>query len=411
MLKGQSQKLGTSLVVILALLTALDAMAIDMYLPAMPVIAEHMAVSAGKIQLTLSVFLCGLAFGQAIYGPLLDSFGRRAPLLAGIGIFAVGSILAALSPSLQWLLVARFIQAIGASAGLVTPRAIVTDMCSVTESALIFSILMQVMMIAPIMAPIIGSFLLGHGGWRFVFGALALISVAGFIWGWKTLPDSLPQNNRVPFNLHAVITGYAGITRSAAFVAYTLAGGCVLGSLFTYISSSAFVFTGHFSLTPSQFSYLFAGNSVALVLGGQISSILLKRAFREESIMFFGLAIHTFAGLALLFFVMVGQPDLWSYAALTALAVGALGAVFGNMTALTMNSIKGQAGIASSFMGAAQYLISAVIGYAASMLPQNAMQLPLAILICGLLSCAICLFAHYKGANTDQKIIVEQRNC
>ena len=127
--------------------------------------------------------------------------------------------------------------------------------------------------------------------------------------------------------------------------------------------------------------------------------------------MFFGLAIHTFAGLALLFFVMVGQPDLWSYAALTALAVGALGAVFGNMTALTMNSIKGQAGIASSFMGAAQYLISAVIGYAASMLPQNAMQLPLAILICGLLSCAICLFAHYKGANTDQKIIVEQRNC
>ncbi len=132
---------GWPLLFLLAMITALDAMAIDMYLPAFPAVALELAASPGKIQQTLSVFLVGLALGQGIYGPLLDRFGRRRPLLIGLGIFVLGSVMAALAPSVEWLLAARFLQALGAAAGLVAPRAIVSDVCTVQESARVFSVL------------------------------------------------------------------------------------------------------------------------------------------------------------------------------------------------------------------------------------------------------------------------------
>ncbi|MEG2632888.1 MAG: MFS transporter, partial [Comamonas sp.] len=153
-------RFGWPFLFLLAMITALDAMAIDMYLPAFPAVAQELGASAGKIQQTLSVFLVGLALGQGLYGPLLDRFGRRWPLLIGLGVFVLGSVLAALAPSVEWLLFARFLQALGAAAGLVAPRAIVSDVCSVQESARVFSVLMQVMMIAPILAPVVGSYLL-----------------------------------------------------------------------------------------------------------------------------------------------------------------------------------------------------------------------------------------------------------
>lgn len=385
------------LVTLLALLTALDSMAIDTYLPALPHIADELEVSAGKIQQTLAIFLGGLALGQALYGPLLDRFGRRLPLLAGIGIFAAGSCLAALAANWEWLMAARFLQAIGASAGLVTPRAIITDSCGITESAQIFSLLMQVMMISPILAPVVGSFLLGHGGWRLIFIVLAVLAVAGMLWSWRVLPDSLPRENRVELNLHTMLEGYATLMRSAAFMAYTIAGGFILGSLFVYISGSAFVFTRHFGLAPTLFSYLFASNSLVFVFGGQISAVLLKKGRSEQGVMYAGIAVHTAAGLVLAALVQAGIVNFWSYAALVATALGALGLVFGNLTALTMNSADGRAGAASSFMGSVQYLLSALIGYGVSILPQNLAQLPLSIAVCGMLSAILCLGAGHAA--------------
>ena len=386
-----------TLVILLALLTALDAMAIDTYLPAMPHIADELEVSAGKIQQTLSIFLGGLALGQALYGPLLDRFGRRLPLLAGIGVFAAGSGLAALAANWEWLMAARFLQAIGASAGLVTPRAIITDICGITESAQIFSLLMQVMMIAPILAPVAGSFLLGHGGWRLIFSALAVLAVAGIVWCWRVIPDSLPRENRVELNLRTVLEGYAALIRSAAFMAYTIAGGFILGSLFVYISGSAFVFTRYFALPPTLFSFLFASNSLVLVLGGQISAMLLKRGSSEQGVMYAGIAVHTAAGLVLAALVQANIINFWSYAALVATALGALGLVFGNLTALTMSSAEGRAGAASSFMGSIQYLLSALIGYGVSVLAQSLAQLPFAIAVCGMLSAILCFGAGHAA--------------
>ena len=342
----RSSGLGWALILLLALLTALDAMAIDMYLPGMPAIGQELGVSPGRIQQTLSIFLAGLAIGQGFYGPLLDRYGRRLPLLIGVVIFVLGSIFGALATSVEALLVARFIQALGAAAGLVAPRAIVSDLCDMKESARIFSLLMQVMMIAPIVAPLLGSYLLSHADWRAIFWTLAVLGVLGLAWGMKAIPDSLPIAQRVPLNPGHILRAYGRELSSKVFMAYTGSGGFALAALFVYISGSAFVFTQHFGLTPSVFSYVFAGNSIALVVGGFVSNYLLRVGMPTARVLVLGLMIHTLSALLLYIAVQIGMASLPLYAALVAIAVGSLGMVFGNVTALTMNVAGPQAGTA-----------------------------------------------------------------
>ncbi|HRN60146.1 MAG TPA: multidrug effflux MFS transporter [Chiayiivirga sp.] len=381
------------LILLLAFLTGLDAMAIDMYLPGMPGIAADFDVSPGRIQQTLSIFLLGLAIGQGLYGPLLDRYGRRVPLLAGMAIFVAGSVLGALAPSVEWLMAARFLQAIGAAAGLVTPRAIVADLCSLSESARVFSVLMQVMMIAPILAPILGGYLLGHGDWRLIFWVLAALGAIGLAWGLRSIPDSLPVERRTPLHPGSIARAYGRQMRNGPFMAYTLSGGFVLGALFVYISGSAFVFTGHFGLSPAQFSYVFAANSVAVVLGGALSNRLLRGGMAAQRVMVIGLVLHVLAAFALFLAVAAGLTSLAVYLGLLALAIGLLGLVFGNMTALTMDNAGPQAGTASALMGMLQYLVAAIVGYVVSLTAQGLGQLPLAIAACGVLALVLYGFA------------------
>lgn len=386
-------QIGASLIILLALLTALDAMAIDMYLPGMASIAEDLGVSAGSVQQTLAVFLAGLAIGQAMYGPLLDRYGRRIPLLAGVGVFVLGSVGAALAPTLEWLLVARFVQAIGAAAGLVAPRAIVADLCDVNSSARIFSLLMQVMMIAPVLAPMMGSFVLAHGSWRIIFWVLAVLAVVGLVWGMRSLPESLPTERRVPLSAGGIARGYVRQMRRRVFMLYTLAGGFVMSALFTYISGAAFIFTEYFSLSPAMFSYLFAANSVGLILGGTLSNVLLSRGATAARVTYIGLGIHALAGGLLYVAVLAGAASLTVYAGLLAIAIGALGLIIGNLIALTMNNAGPQTGVASALMGTLHYLVAAVVGYIVSFAAQPAHAVPLALALCGVAAIGLCRLA------------------
>lgn len=390
----QGASIGMALVVLLAMLTALDAMAIDMYLPGMPAIGLEFDISAGEVQQTLAIFLIGLAFGQGLYGPLLDSYGRRVPLLAGVLLFVLGSIVAALAPSIEWLMAARFLQALGAAAGLVAPRAIVADRCNVNESARIFSVLMQVMMLAPILAPVLGGYLLQHGGWRSIFWALAALGMIGVLWGLRSLPETLPAASRAPLRLRAIFSAYGRQLVAPVFMAYVLAGGFVLGALFTYISGAPFVFTQHYGLDPQQFSYLFASNAVCLVLFGAAANAMLKRGASEQRGMYIGLVLHTLAGAGLWLAAGSLALPLWGYAALLTLAIGSLGLVFGNLTALTMAHAGPQAGLASALMGMLQYLLSAVVGYVVSFAGTPLLSLPATVAICGGLAILCCLAAE-----------------
>lgn len=383
--------ISNGLILLLALLTALDAVGIDMYLPAMPAIAESFGVDAGQIQQTLVVFLVGLAIGQALYGPLLDSYGRRIPLIAGMSLFIIGSGLAALSRSPEMLSIARFIQALGASAGLVTPRAIVSDMCSITMSAKIYSVLMQVMMVAPILAPLIGGIVLQWADWQAIFWLLTLFGFITLLWCLYGLPETHPAGRRTQLNGKSLLRTYSRLLVNRHFIVLTLAGGFALGSLFTYISASSFIFTGLFSLSPTIFSYLFALNSLMLIGGGALSNALLRRKYSEKALTQMGIIIHCLSTGTLLLIVLFSTVSLIPFALLIAIAVGALGLVFGNLTALTMQQAQQQAGVASSIMGAVQYLQSSVIGFIYSKFAFGLEGLPLVMLVCGLIALAFCL--------------------
>lgn len=384
-------RISVGLLILLALLTALDAIAIDMYLPAMPAIAESFAVDAGRIQHTLSVFLGGLAIGQALYGPLLDRYGRRAPLIVGMLLFIAGSAISALSTSPEMLTLARFIQALGAAAGLVTPRAIVSDICSVTESSKIYSVLMQVMMIAPILAPVIGGMVLQAGSWQAIFWLLCFFGGIAFLWCLCGLPETLGAAARTRLDARTLWRVYAGLLTQRNFMAFTLAGGFILGSLFTWISASSFILTGTFSLSPTTFSYLFAMNSIMLIGGGFLSNVLLKHGHTEIALTRTGIAIHVLAGSVLFIAALAGAASLMLFVVAIAIGMGALGLVFGNLTALTMQQAKHQAGVASSIMGALQYLLSSIIGFAYSKWSVGLASLPLTLALCGVIA-LFCIF-------------------
>lgn len=387
---GQRRPIGGALIILLGMLTGLTAMAIDMYLPAMPGIALYFNTDATRVQQTLAVFLGGLAVGQAVYGPLLDRYGRRAPLLAGIALFVAGSVMAALASSVEALLLARFVQALGAAAGLVTPRAIVTDSCSVLDSARIFSLLMQVMMIAPVVAPLLGGALLEVADWHLIFWVLAALGLVAGVWTWQAVPDSLPIHKRAPLRPRDVLRAYAMPMRTPAFVAYSLAGGFVMGSLFTYISASAFVFTEHYGLTALGFSYLFASNSLVLIAGGMLSNRLLARGRSAREALALGLVVHGAAAAAMLVALAADVASLMVYGSLLAVAVGSLGLILGNLTALTMAQAGRQAGTASALMGTWHYLLAAAIGVLASLAGQSPATLAGTVLVCALAALALC---------------------
>lgn len=394
--------IGMALILLLAFLTALDSMAIDTYLPGMPAIAADFGVSAAQVQQTLMVFLIGLALGQAVYGPLLDRYGRRIPLLAGIGIFTVGSALAASAPSVDWLMLGRFIQALGAAAGLVAPRAIVADLCDVRASARVFSLLMQVMTVSPILAPIIGGVMLEHGGWRASFWWLTALGAAVMLWCIRSIPRTQPIPPDGDAGIRAAFTVYVGLVREPVFLARTLAGGFLLGALFAYIGGSSFVFIQLFGLTPTEFSYVFAGNSIGFIIGGQIADRMQRSSWSERRVMYIGLAANGAAGLILCLCLWSMDVSPWIFTGLVAAALTADGLIFGNLTALTMAGNGSRAGAASSFMGTVQYLVAAMIGAILAAFPAISAGIPLTIAVCAAAAIIACRIADSRDKPAPQ---------
>ena len=386
--------ISASLIILMALLTALDSMAIDMYLPGMLDIGKDFNESPGRVQQTLAIFLAGLAIGQGLYGPVLDRYGRKIPLLIGIMIFIAGSIMCALAPTLEWLLAARFIQAIGAAAGLVTPRAIISDTCDLNESAKVFSLLMNAMMLGPIVAPILGGLVLDVSNWRTIFWVIAFIGLISLIWGWKQIPDSLPVEKRVPMNVKNIAITYGSQMTNQKFMCYALSSGFAMSALFLYVSGSSFVYREHFHLNSSHFSYLFALNSAGLVFCGWLSNRLLMKGISAHKLLVIGMLIHTMSALVLYFLTKFFQVPLIGYTALIALSIASLGLVLGNVTALTMYHGGEQAGAVSAVMGVLQYLLPAITGYIVSLFIQSASILPLSIGVCGLIGFIFLLFCR-----------------
>ena len=252
----QSHFLRTALV--LGLLSAIGPFAIDMYLPALPSIGGSLGASAGAVQASLMAFFISLGLGQILYGPASDMLGRKPPLYFGLGLFAVGSVACALAPDIQTLVAWRFVQGLGACAGMVVPRAVVRDLHTGPEAARLMALLTLVFSVSPILAPLFGSFLIEWSGWRAVFWAVTVAAALALLLLASSLEETRGAEQRVRSTVRSALAGYGLLLRDGHFIGLVLIGAFGISSFFAYLANSSFVLIDHYGLTPRQYSYALA---------------------------------------------------------------------------------------------------------------------------------------------------------
>ncbi len=336
-------------------LTAFGPLSIDMYLPALPVMARELHSTDTQLQLTLAVFLVGLGVGQLVAGPLSDAFGRRRPMLAGVVIFAVASAVAALSPSVPALIAARAVQALGAATGMVVARAAVRDLYSGVAMARFFSTLMLVTGVAPVLAPLIGGQLLQWTSWRGIFVSLTALGVVLLVVAVFALPETLPRHNRRSPHPGRIARTYAALLRDRVFTGYALTVGLAFSAMFAYISGSSFVLQHTYGLSPSEYGLVFAVNGAGLVLVGQINGRLVGR-FAPRTLLWAGLTSALVGGLGIVVAAAVEAPLPLLLTPLF-VTVSSVGMVGPNATTLALADHPHTAGAASALLGLVQFLV------------------------------------------------------
>jgi len=367
-------------------LAALGPFAIDMYLPALPLVASDLGASVQATQVTLTAFF--LAFGacQLVYGPLSDRLGRKPPLYIGIGIFLVGSIGCLLAPGIGALVVARFVQGLGAAAVMVIPRAIVRDLHTGPEATRLMALVMLVISVAPMTAPLIGSLVMPLGGWRAIFGLLALLAAGGLALTAFVLQETLAPEARRAIGPAALWRGVRQLLGSAEFVGLTMVAGFAIASFFIFIASASFVYTRQFGLTPFGFSLAFAVNAVGFFGASQLAASFAERYGMARVILF---ALAGFAGLTaiLLGLVLAGLGTFPVIVGMLFLANACLGLVMPTTMVMALDPHPEIAGLASSLGGTMQMLTgAAMIALAGPFFDGTATPMVAAITIAGVLA-------------------------
>jgi MFS transporter, DHA1 family, multidrug resistance protein len=363
------------LVVWLGLLTAFSPLAIDMYLPAFPQMERELAAEPGRVELTLSLFLAGLAAGQYVIGPFSDRFGRRAPLLIGCGVYALAALACPLAPTVEWLIALRFVMGFSGAAGLVVSRAIVRDLFDESRSAGVYSFMMMITGIAPIVAPLAGGVILEQFQWHAIFWTLAAIGIFCGAAVAFDVPETLHPSRRVRQAPAAVIRRSAAILLDGRFLGYALAIGFSYGALFAYITGSPKIYITYFGVTPQAFSGYFAGNAVVLLATAQLNRILL-RSFSPHVLLRCAAWVALVGGLLLLSLAATGAGGFWPFQITLSICIATLGLIFPNATAAAMAPFGREAGGASAVLGLLQYVIGAFAGAAVGLLGS---QSPLAM--------------------------------
>ncbi len=283
------------MIVVLGVMVALGPLTIDMYLPALPRIADDLGVSSSVAQLTLTGTLAGLALGQLIVGPLSDSLGRRGPLMAGIVLHMVASAVCLFAPNIAVLGVARGLQGMGAAAGMVVAIAVVGDLFTDSVAATVISRLMLVLGVAPVLAPSLGAAVLLKASWHWVFAALVVLAAALLVTAALALPETLPPSHRRPLKVRSIAATYLELLRDVRFVVLVFVGALGMSGLFAYIAGAPFVLQGHYGLNQQSFALMFGAGAVALIAATQFNVVLLRR-YAPQTIALWALAAASLAG-------------------------------------------------------------------------------------------------------------------
>ena len=378
-------------IVLLAAVTASTGWSIDLCLPALPFIAESLEADMGQVQQTLSVFILGVAFGQLVYGPLSDRFGRKPVLVFGFTVFIFGSLLCASAQSVEQLIAFRLVQSLGVAVGAVVMRAVVRDLYQGERAAKVLSQMMLVMLTAPLIAPLLSAQLLLWFSWRIIFlllVALGLALLAGVLF---KLPETLPKTERRKISLKALPGQYLEVLLDRHTAGYFLCGTFTFAGLFAFVVGSPFVYIQYFGVPVEYFGFLYGSNVLTISLLTWINSRVIERV-GIGPMLTRATWLSMLSGIAVLFFALTGIGGLWGiYPSLVAF-IGCLGLIGANSAAGMLDPYGKTAGIASSVMGAGRFLFGF---FASSMVGifHNGTPVPMAAIIC---ASSVLAFLSYR---------------
>lgn len=380
-----------SWLLVLGTLTAFAPMSIDMYLPALPAIANTFGMETVAVQFTLSSFFIGLALGQTIHGPLADRFGRKPPLYVGLGIFVLASLGCALTTNFSSLIILRFMQALGGCAGLVIARAIVRDCCDAHTSARVFSLLMLIMGLAPILAPLLGGWVLLFLGWRAIFVVLAFFGLICIFLVWRYLQETRPEHTVSGSGVGAALVIYRDIIHDRHFIGYALTGGLAYAGLFAYITGSPQVFIEVYGVSAQNYGWLFGLNAFGLIACSQINRYLLTR-YSPENILRRTLQLTTIFGVAMFVTALFDKGGLIALLIPLFCYMSSLGFIAPNAAANALERQGMRAGSASALLGALHFGIATVSSTLIGLISSHS-ALPMAMLIG---SCSILAYVTHR---------------
>lgn len=369
---------------ILAALTALAPLATDAYLPAVPTIAESLGASVHQVELSISFFLFGFSIGQLLGGPYSDHFGRRVGIFTGLALFLGGSLAIMFTPNVEWLWYFRILQALGGGMTVVNTPAIVRDLYSGRESAQTLSRMAVILMLAPLMAPVLGSLVLQTLGWNMIFGLLLIYGAILAV----VIHRSLPETRVVQQNRPNALKRYWMVIRNRHAVGY-LASACFgYGSLFAFITSSPSVYMGYFNLSESVYPFAFGANVFSVLVMNKINIRMLAK-HSPRKLLLAGQVIQLLTGTGLLLFVTLGGDSLniFLFIPLVMLFFGCHGLVSANSMAGITDFFPRNSATATALMGACGFAFGAVAGSVSSLFADGT-PLPMTLVMfgCALLS-------------------------
>lgn len=348
-----SDKQSLWLLAILSALMAFASISTDVYLPAMPVMAQALHASAGQLEMTISGYLIGFSLGQLVWGPLGDRYGRRVPIALGLLLFIAGCAGCALSTTAPMVITWRAVQAVGACASVVLARAMIRDLYQGHRAAQMLSTLMTVMAVAPLVGPSVGSLVLKLGSWQLIFWAMTAFA-AITLGALYTLPETLPPALRNHAPLSQAFKRYGRLLTDRRIIGYASAGGCFYGAMYAYIAGTPFAYIDYYHLSPTGYGVIFAAGVVGIMLANQVNARLVKR-LGSDQLMRIGTVVAALAGVWL-------AVDAWGdIAGLMGLVlplfvfVACAGLIIANSIVGALQGFPEVAGAVSALVGALQY--------------------------------------------------------
>ena len=386
------------LVLLLGAMAALGALTTDMYLPSLPEVVVDLAAGEASVQFTITATLIGGALGQLLIGPLSDRYGRRAPVLVGVSVHVVASLLCLLAPSVAPLIALRIIQGMGNAAAAVVAVAVIRDRLIGAEASAMLSRLMLVIGVAPLLAPTIGGLIASVWHWRAVFVALALYGVVLAVIVWRFLPESLPAEKRIRSN-RAVVGSYRVLLKDPQFLALALLPGLAMAALFAYVSGSPFVIRDGYGLTEQEFAILFAVNGLGLVLGAQVNAALVRK-FAPVRIMRLALPASVLTAVVLLVMAATGAGGLIGLCIPLWLMLAINSLIPPNASALALTRHGERAGAAAALIGCSQSGVAGLVAPLVGLVGANALGMSVVIvgaMVAALLVLALGTPAYRRG--------------